>query len=493
MKNIKYILLPLLSIIIALTINYSASAAIQNTIYNGITIDGINVSGMTEAEARSLVQSKVEKAEKAQLKISSKTGYSIDIEASDIDVAWDNTRVVEEANSYGKKGNIVQRFIQAKNLENSNLELPIIYSFDKNKLRQIIEDNMDGLSQEAKDYEFVMTESGLSISNGQSGMVVDIDRSISILDDYFANQWDGESGEIELYTELVEPRGSAETLSRVKDIIGTFTTNYKTSSSNRAQNVENGCRLINGTTLYPGEEFSVLDALVPFTLDNGYREAASYQNGLVVDTLGGGICQVSSTLYNAILLAELDVTARTNHSMEVTYVSPSADAAIAESTGKDLRFKNNRDYPVYIEGITTSDRNITFNVYGIEDRPSNRKVSFESEIVEQIIPDTETIIQNGGKPMGYTSITSAHKGIKAKYYKIVTVDGVQQSREEINSSSYRMVPRTLVVGTGGDNADLYNQLQAAIATGSIDETRAVANNIAAILAQQQANVVAGDP
>lgn len=493
MKNIRYILLPLLSFIIAFSINYKVSAAIQNTIHNGILIDGIDVSNMTEAEASSRVQSKVDAATGMQFKITSLTGYSIDINASDIDVEWANKNVIKEAADYGKKGNIVQRFKSAKNLEANNLELNIIYTFNENKLRQIIEDNMDGFSQEAKDYEFIMTEDGLSISNGQSGMVVDVDKSINDLKEYFANEWDGMSNELPLYTEIVEPQGSVDTLSKVKDVIGTFTTNYKSSDSNRAQNVENGCKLINGTTLYPGEEFSVLEALVPFTLDNGYREAASYQNGLVVNTLGGGICQVSSTLYNAVLLAELDVTARQNHSMVVTYVPPSADAAIAESTGKDLRFKNNRDYPIYIEGRTTSDRNITFNIYGIEDRPANRQISFKSEVIEETIPDTETIVQSAGKPMGYTSITSAHKGVKAKYYKTVTVDGVVQSTEEINSSTYRMVPRTLIVGVGGDNVDLYNQLQAAIATGSIDETRATANAIAAMLAQQQANVVAGDP
>ena len=94
--------------------------------------------------------------------------------------------------------------------------------------------------------------------------------------------------------------------------------------------MENGCRLINGTTLYPGEEFSTLDKISPFTEANGYYPAGSYLNGMVVDSLGGGICQVSTTLYNAVLLSELEVTQRSNHSMIISYVKPSMDAAIAE-------------------------------------------------------------------------------------------------------------------------------------------------------------------
>ena len=113
-------------------------------------------------------------------------------------------------------------------------------------------------------------------------------------------------------------------------------------------------------TVYPGEEYSVLEHITPFTEANGYKLAGSYLNGQVVDSLGGGICQVSTTLYNAVLRAELNVTERHNHSMVVTYVDKSADAAIAESAGKDFRFVNNTEHPIYIEGYT-HDKKITFS------------------------------------------------------------------------------------------------------------------------------------
>ena len=93
--------------------------------------------------------------------------------------------------------------------------------------------------------------------------------------------------------------------------------------------------------------------------------AGSYISGKVVDSIGGGICQVSTTLYNAALLAELEITERHTHSMTVSYVDLSADAAIAESAGKDFRFVNNTDYPIYIEGII-KNKQITFNIYGKE-------------------------------------------------------------------------------------------------------------------------------
>ena len=91
--------------------------------------------------------------------------------------------------------------------------------------------------------------------------------------------------------------------------------------------------------------------------------AGSYLNGKVVDSIGGGICQVSTTLYNAVLRAELEVTERHNHSMIVTYVDPSADAAIAESSGKDFVFVNNTDYPIYIDGHTADKKDYIYDLW----------------------------------------------------------------------------------------------------------------------------------
>ena len=234
------------------------------------------------------------------------------------------------------------------------------------------------------------------------------------------------------------------------------------------------CSLIDGCTLYPGDEFSAYEAVSPFTEANGYYMAGSYMNGMVVDSLGGGICQVSTTLYNAVLQAELEVTQRYNHSMIVTYVDPSADAAIAESSGKDFKFINNLEYPIYIEGQTTPDKNITFTIYGVETRDSNRKVTYESVVLEKLVPDTEVIYTNESLPVGYCSVQSAHIGYKAQLWKVVTVDDVEVSREQVNSSTYNKAPRSATVGVATADPAAYNTIMAAVATNSIDQVKAVA-------------------
>ena len=233
----------------------------------------------------------------------------------------------------------------------------------------------------------------------------------------------------------------------------------------------------------------MLDNITPFTEANGYFLAGSYLQGQVVESFGGGICQVSTTLYNAVLKAELEVTERYNHSMIVTYVDPSQDAAIAENGGKNFKFKNNTDYPIYIDGYTTSSKTITFTIYGVETRDPNRVVTYQSNVLETTVPDTDTYVLDSSQPVGYVKVTqSAHNGIKAQLIKVVTVNGKEESREVVNSSTYSMVPRIVAVGTAGADENVLAQINAAIATGSYDQVVAICNSMAAVIAAQNQQI-----
>ena len=186
-----------------------------------------------------------------------------------------------------------------------------------------------------------------------------------------------------------------------------------------------------------------------------------------MDSVGGGVCQVATTLYNAVIRAELDIVQRYNHSMIVSYVKPSDDAAIA-GTYKDLKFKNNLDNPVYIEGYCSGGV-ITFNVYGVETRPANREISFRSETLSEEDPVTQFKF-DAGQPVGYFNTEqSAHKGVTARLWKTVTVDGTVQSDEVFNNSKYKSSPKIVTVGTAGASAEVVAQLQAAAAAN--DEAR----------------------
>ncbi|MDE5865103.1 MAG: VanW family protein [Lachnospiraceae bacterium] len=462
----------------------------EDKIESGIYANDINLSGMTASEAENAVQTYVDSLADTQITLRAVDNNEIITTASALGLKWGNPEIISEAASLGKDGNIVQCYKVLKDLEHENKVYQIAFDFDKELIRTLIEEQGVQYNQDAIDATLIRVDEEFQITEGQKGIVVDTDASVDALYEYLVSDWDGSACDVDLVIDVIEPRGTAEELARVTDVLGTFTTSFSSSGSNRGGNVSNACRLINGTTLYPGDEFSALEKITPFTEGNGYYQASSYLNGQVVDSLGGGVCQVSTTLYNAVLIAEMDVTQRNNHSMIVTYVDPSADAAIAESSGKDFKFVNSSEYPIYIEGYTTDDKKITFTIYGVETRDSNRQVTYESKVLEKIEPASEVIYTDASLPLGYCSIQSAHIGYRAQLWKVVTVDGVEVSREQINSSSYMNSPRSATVGIATSDPIAYNEIMAAVASGSIDQVKSVANAYKAAQANAAAQAAA---
>lgn len=471
------------------------AAGTFNTIEKGVYIGDIDVSGMTTLEAEDAVNNYIDSLRAKNIVFNALNNNTVTVTADELGISWANSSVVDEAGELGKAGNIVQRYKALKDLEHQNEVFPIELAFDDAAIRQIIDEQCLQYNVEAVDGTLERVDGEFVYQPGQTGVEINVAESVETISSYLTGEWDKEDTTIDLVADTVQPRGTEEELAKVKDVLGTFTTSYSTSGANRSGNVKNGASKVNGTLLYPGDAFSMYETVSPFTEENGYYLAGSYLNGLVVESLGGGICQVSTTLYNAVLLAELEVTERSNHSMIVSYVDPSADAAISGTT-KDFKFVNNQDYPIYIEGSTSSDKHITFTIYGCETRPAGRKVSYESKVISRTDPTGEKVVADGSLPAGSVSVQSAHTGYVAELWKVVTVDGVEESRTQVNKSTYAAVPRTASVGTATANPAAAAAINAAIATGSIDQCRATAAAInagtyndpaaAAALAAQQA-------
>ncbi len=456
----------------------------DSKISSGVTIGNIDVSGMSVSEAEGTVRSFVDSLRDVSVTLKLQGGEDTVTSAGELGIKWENDGALEEAVMLGKRGNIVQRYKAMSELKSSGQAYPLRFSYQEDVVEGILTSLSETYNQEAVNASLTKTESGFQITEGQTGYILDVQKSKETILNYLQNSWDFSDAVIDLVVTVDEPQGDAETLSKIKDVLGTYTTAYKSSGPSRATNIATGCKHMNGITLYPGEQCSVLEKITPFSVDNGYELAGSYLNGQVVDSLGGGICQVSTTLYNAVLRAELQVDERSNHSMIISYVEPSEDAAISESGGKDFKFTNNLEYPIYIEGITSPDKTITFTIYGVETRPSDRKVEYVSEVLEKNVPSSEVIIPSGD-PVGYVNVQSVHIGYKARLWKVVTEGGVEVSREQVNSSYYTAVPRTATVGTATADPNFAALIQAAIATGSIDQVKATAGAIQATVAAMQ--------
>ncbi len=467
--------------VLTLGFGLTAQAESEDTVKAGIYAGDIELSGMTAAEVTAAIETYIEELKPVEITLQAADDNEVQTTAGDLGVAWANRELVEEAMELGTQGNVIQRYKALADLQHENKVFDIALSFDVQAINDFLANECAKYDREAVNVSLKRVDGVFQVVDGQTGYLLDVETSIDVVNDYLTQEWDRQACSIPLDIVVDEPEGSAEQLATVTDVLGTFTTSYVSSGSARSANVENGAVLIDGTTLYPGEEFSTYEAVAPFSQANGYYMAGSYMNGKVVDSLGGGICQVSTTLYNAVLLSELEVTERHNHSMIVAYVDPSADAAIAESSGKDFRFVNNTDYPIYIE-CYVKNKHITFNIYGKETRAEDRKVRYESEILEVINPPADTIYVDANQPIGYIITESAHIGYKAKLWKIVTENGVEVSREHINSSSYKMTPRSATVGTATADPNAYNEIMAAIGTANVDHIK----NVIAYLTSQPA-------
>ena len=445
----------------------------KRTIPEHISISGQDVSGMTAEQANQVLADYLAQYDDIQFTL--KAGEkSVTADGEDIALIAKNADVVERAMNYGSEGNLIARYKAAQDVKAGvQKDFAISLTADINTVKEYLEKKSDSLNVKAVNNGLKRENGAFQYVEGSAGVTVLTDKSAVAVADYISGQWDGGDASIDLITEVVQPRGTQEELSQVKDLLGAYHTDFSSSASGRKKNVTNGASKLNGTVLYPGETLSVYEVVSPFTPENGYGLGGAYENGTTVESYGGGICQVSTTLYNAVMRAELEIVTRAAHSMVVSYVEPSMDAAIA-GTYKDFQFKNNQDTPIYIEGYTSGGI-LYFNIYGKETRPSNREVSFVSEVLETTEPVKE-FVASDDLPVGTIKKTqSSHTGYKARLWKIVTVDGVEESRKVYNNSTYKVSNQIMSVGLSGASPEAAAAIKNAIATQNEDTIRAAVN------------------
>ena len=229
------------------------------------------------------------------------------------------------------------------------------------------------------------------------------------------------------------------------DLLASYSTTYSTGNYNRSTNISLAARSVNGYVLMPGETFSYNSTVGQRTAARGYKEAGVYLNGEVTTGLGGGICQVSSTLYNAILLANLEIVERSNHTFKPTYVPAGQDATVSWGA-PDFKFKNNRNYPIRITA-TAGNGSVSFNVYGLKTSDDYEVKIVSSEIGS--IPFSTQYQETSSLPAGTQKITQAgSNGCKTQTYKILYKNGAEVSRTLINSDTYKPHNQVVSVGTG---------------------------------------------
>ncbi len=424
------------------------------TMLDGITINGVSVGGMTVAEARDAVRATLN-AQNAPLSVGVKLGDDV-VQFSDKTIALtdDLDKALDEAFNLVREDNgyeAVMREVEA--IKTSGREIPVGVRFDEAALKTAVDEYAAAHDVAATNASvaYNQEENKIAFTPEVNGVTVDRDALLTAL----LSAKNGETVEA-----IVTETPAEETLESIQShfvLRGAQTTNYaySGSSKNRRKNIEKGAGMLTGTILHPGEEFSMNDCLGVRNKAGGWYLAGAYQSGDTVQEYGGGVCQISTTLYNAALKADMKITDRRNHSMPVHYIAMGLDATINSVGNKiDFKFKNSSKADIIV--IASADgKNLTVEIWGIPIVEDS-----DGKYDEIRIPDTKktkTLKPNGEKevvvdatkPAGYREESKKRREGSVwqsyiEYYK----DGVliEDGRKELATSTYKAFSGQIIVG-----------------------------------------------
>lgn len=418
------------------------TAVNRQTFYQGTTVDGVDVSGMTLEQALDYWETNIEAPNRGRtVTLSNGTSYT----AQELGYQSDAQTVLTNAYSAGRSGSLEERY-QALN---ERAGQPANYQITRTMYdSQIIAAYVNQLAAEidapatdAKIESFDTSSFQFTFAEGTAGKKLDTD----LLKTDIARALDGGGGSVELHVSAIQPTVQTSDISSQYGLIAYAVTNASSSSSNRLSNIRLALQLINGTRLAPGESFSFNDTVGKRTTERGFKVATAYSSGEVTEDVGGGICQVSTTLFNAVVKADMQIDERHNHSLTVAYVDKGKDAAVNWKS-QDLRFTNTSDDDIYLVCVLTDDKRVRIGVFG-KLLPNGETIEIDAETTGTIdyetvyqpslslAPGTQSVVKNGKN--GYTAVA----------YKVrKDANGNTISRELLCKSSYKATNQVIEYG-----------------------------------------------
>lgn len=366
--------------------NAENMALSQDTIYEGVSINGIALGGMTKEEAVSAVEAGLGLAEHTLTLSYEEKTYPVPLLTGS-----DLASVVEEAYQVGRSGTREENLATIEGLAANPVNFTVEAGYSLPDMTEILaacaaDINADPVNATVTGFD--VDDTSFTFSDSQAGRTVDEEATLA------AVQAAVDAGNLDATVEIVvtevEPELDADTLESKFERLATYTTTT-TSNSNRNTNIRLCSEAISGAIVQPGEEFSINNLTGERTAAKGYKDAAVIKNGVYIDEPGGGVCQVSSTLFNAVVRAGLEITERHNHTIASSYVPLGEDAAI-DYPAKDFQFKNVSDAPIYLVS-TFEDRQLTVEVYG--------KPVVEEGVTIDLRSTTDSTIRRGEDTMVY--------------------------------------------------------------------------------------------
>ena len=479
----------------------------SDKIISGISILGIDVSGLTQEEANTKVSENLNSRLETNL-VFSHNGTLYNVLPSQLECSYDISKAVNEAYSCGRNGNIFENNFDILNTLINKVDINVDFSYNNDLYESVVSQMNANFEDGIKQSSYTIDGNNLIITSGKAGNVIKSEElRNSIVDKLTSVDYNTDSIEVpveevqpdgididkihsEIYKEATDayyttdpyavypssngldfdisideakqmvstpqdtytiplktlyPDVTTNEIGReaFPDLLATYSTSYASSNANRSTNIALAASKINGTVLMPGEEFSFNGTVGKRTAAAGFKTATVYSNGQVTTDYGGGICQVSSTLYNSVLRANLEITNRVNHTFTVGYVPIGLDATVSWGA-PDFKFKNSRSYPVKIVA-TTSNKRLTISVYGLKE-----DVEYEVELVSYrtgTVPYSTVYTTDSSLAKGQTRVVqSGSNGATSVAYKILKLNGKEVSRTLLSKDRYS--PHNQIIARG---------------------------------------------
>jgi vancomycin resistance protein YoaR len=414
----------------------------SSIIYPGVYIEDIDVSGKTIREAEELLQKNygdILASKKIEIYAGEKA-YAL--EYSELEARFNIAQTVEEAFKYGKNENIIKRYRLIKSSERTKFKLA--FSYNSRALDELINEIEQGLNTSPSNANISVINGVINITPEVNGTKLEKDKLRKVVLDQINGDISKEYVKIEAPVEVTKPEITSEKLSSINGRISSFSTSFAGSAANRIINIELAAKAINGTLLLPGESFSFNDTVGERTKERGYKEAGVIIGDKLESGLGGGICQVSSTLYAALLHTDIKAFGRVNHTLPLAYISKGLDATV-DWGNIDFKFKNNLEVPIYLEGYI-KDKNVYFNVYSNQGM-AKKSYEIATEVYETVQPTIKYIDDPNRYEGEEVVVKKPAVGYKVKVNRKTYENGNIINTELISRDYYMPVSGEIIRGT----------------------------------------------
>ncbi len=410
--------------------------------YENTKINGINVGGMNVAEAENVVLTDMLNSKKdIQIELKNKD-KSWTLYGNDFEVTNKIQPVIAQIARHGRKGNFFQNKIKEKEIQENGLNFQISYTNVLGNIDEKLDDIISEVEQESKQASLIFepdSKEVFKVDKGQNKVLVNRDLLYENIDNALK-----EDKKISIDIPIIEIENSFDLEALKNSVVkrASFSTSYASSSAKRKENVKRALSNFNGMIIEPGQTISFNETTGPRTEEQGYNNAHIIVNGVYVDGVGGGVCQASTTLYNALILSDIEILSVNHHSLPASYVPLSFDAMVSGSYS-DLVFKNNLENPIYIKTYA-NDKEVGVEIYGqkFEDGIEIKRRAELIKVIphngDKIVPDTKGEYSNKILYKGeYERVKYPREGYESKGYLQYYKNGELIEEKEIRHDFYQ--------------------------------------------------------